>query len=161
MSAAFESTTEGIRLFLSRQEADILRALPALLAEAESDPEDPAFGRLNPMAYPADPAADREFRRLVEGEVEQERRADRSAFGLTVDAAPEGTVLSLEEAEAWLRVLDEVRLVLAVRLGIDAEEGSRRVADRSDRRVLHSLYDYLTWLQGDLVDVLARRLPAG
>ena len=63
-------------------------------------------------------------------------------------------MLNSRETDAWLRVLDEARLVLAVRLGIDATDETQPAPDVS----LTGFYDYLTWLQGHLVEAAAERL---
>ena len=63
--------------------------------------------------------------------------------------------LSGEEAEAWLRALNDLRLVLGTRL--DVQEGSlldRIDSDDPDAAGL-AVYAYLSWLQEQLVEALS------
>ena len=111
---------------------------------------DPAADRLALHAYEDDEDADAEFSRLLTSEVQHGRAADRSAFALTVEAGLDGVVLSTAEAEAWLRVLAEARLVQAARAELPGGTSSE-----SDQ----ALFDYLSWLQGSLVEILDEVLP--
>jgi hypothetical protein len=60
--------------------------------------------------------------------------------------------LELEEAEAWMRVIGEVRLVLAGRLGI-VTDGWEEDADPEQSPEM-ALLGYLGFLQDRLVSVL-------
>jgi hypothetical protein len=62
-------------------------------------------------------------------------------------------ILSNEEADAFLRVLNQARLVLGARLGIEVEEDHERVQPES-REAL----DYLGWIQEELMVELTRAL---
>ena len=159
MTGPFSETTDGVGVRLTAAEAELLVTLTRVLAEVDADPSDTAYARLNPAAYPGDPSADNEFQRLMATEASEARRADRSAFETSAATAPAGTTLSFAEAEAWLRVLDEARLVLAVRLGIDTEayEPQRELENAGEMR---AFYDYLTWLQSELVEIALNRLPS-
>ena len=54
--------------------------------------------------------------------------------------------------ETWLGVLNDTRLVLGTRLGVTEEE---RVLDPADPDAgAYALYQWLTWVQGDLVEEL-------
>jgi hypothetical protein len=92
------------------------------------------------------------------------RRADRSAFELVLDAideaGAEGTemaeaVISDLEAAAILRVLNEVRLVLAARWGVDTPEDFDDLRPEAD-----DVLAFLGWLVTDLADVLGEALDA-
>ena len=63
--------------------------------------------------------------------------------------------LSGEEAEAWLRALNDLRLVLGTRL--DVQEGSLLDGIDSDDPDAAGLavYAYLSWLQEQLVEALS------
>ncbi len=126
------------------------------------DRADPAVERLFPDVYPDDEAAAAEFRRytadeLTAGKLDQAQRV--------LDMLPaDGGQVRLDEpaAEAWLRALTDVRLVLGTRLGVAddtdlAEELDDAVArDPTSARVaLLSVYGYLTYLQDSLVDALS------
>lgn len=153
MSEVFAPDAGGVRMELSPWHSELLGLLETLLDEPSPD--------LPSSPYRDDEEANAEFGRLMESEVKEARAADRSAVQITLEQAmvdTEGVVLSMGEAEAWLRVLGEARLTLAARLGItDAswEQDSRLSSDPA-----HELLDYLSWLQASLVEVLLEQFPA-
>ena len=151
----FRYVAGQVELTLDPWETDALQAVPELLGTVGVIGADPAANRLDQAPYPDDPEAAAEFRRLMAGELEQSRAADRSAFSLTVEQAPRGVTLSAGEAEAWLRVLAEARLVLASRLGI-AEDGWEDDLPEDDPPV--ALLHYLGWLQQSLAETLEDHL---
>jgi Domain of unknown function (DUF2017) len=139
-----------------------------VLAELEADldappPADPAVARLLPDASRDDRELAQSFRRLTEHEL---RRHKRTALELAASALrrPGSVVLDGSEAQALLKGLTDVRLVLAERLGIQTD---------ADAEFLHAaiaagvgdgdeawsqaagLYDVVTFLQEDLVHTLA------
>ncbi len=127
------------------------------LASVGEEPDDPAVGRLSVAAYPDDGDAQSEYERLMNPELDRQRRMDRDAVASVLKAAEGGNVdLTPTEAEALLMVINEARLALGARLGIVEdgwESGERRT---SDPVVL--LLRYLTAYQDDLVRALAKRL---
>jgi hypothetical protein len=60
--------------------------------------------------------------------------------------------LTGDEVEAWLAVLNDVRLVLGTRLGVTDEHED--VADDDPDAPAWEFYDWLTHLQGSLVETL-------
>ena len=122
----------------------------------EGLPEDPALARLLPDAYRDDTEAAGEFRRFTE----QELRSGKAAAAQTVLATlPEGggkVDLSEEDAQVWLRALNDVRLTLGVRLSITEDFAERVVdLDPADPRSAYLwIYDWLTFLQETLVRAL-------
>lgn len=155
MNGPFRSVADGIELSLADWESDALLAIPELLTSVGDRSSDPAADRLEQSPYPDDPEAAAEYRRLMAEEMAQSRSADRSAFELTVEQAPRGVVLSIGEAEAWLRVLGEARLVLATRLGI-SNDGWEEDFPEHDPPV--ALLHYLGFLQGSLAETLDTQL---
>lgn len=141
----------GIHVQLARWEVDALDTVLELLDSVGEADGDPAAERLNPAPYPDDPRASGEFLRLMEEEATQARRADRSAFELTLEQAAAGVTLSEGEAGAWLRVIGEARLTLAARLGIE-EDGWEATHPEDDPGI--AFLHYLGWLQGSLVEHL-------
>ncbi len=121
VSGPFHWTPEGVQVDLEEWELDVLASVAGLLASIGPVGADPAADRLQPSPYPGDPQASAEYGRLMETEIVEGRRADRSAFELTVDQARDGVTLSDGEAEAWLRVIGEGRLALAARAGFEEE----------------------------------------
>jgi hypothetical protein len=120
-------------------------------------PDDPALARLLPDAYRDDPDASSEFRRYTEWDL----RAGKVDSARTVLATlPEGggrISLSAEEAHAWLRALNDIRLALAVRLGIAEEMPADldKMAQEDPRYAAFAVYDWLTGIQDSLVQALS------
>ena len=142
----------AIRVSLGPEERAFLPTLLVLLETVVPDRGDPAAERLDPPAYEADPEAEREYRRLMAGELEDARAADRQRFAASVETDQ----LDREDAESWLRVLGDARLTLAARKGItrDDDHWEDRVGDDPELGMLA----YLGFLQGSLVDALAASL---
>jgi hypothetical protein len=120
-------------------------------------PDDPALARLLPDAYRDDPAASSEFRRYTERDL----RAGKMDSARTVLATlPEDggrITLSAEEAHAWLRALNDIRLALAVRLGIAEEMPADldKMTPEDPRYAVFAVYDWLTGIQDSLVQALS------
>ncbi len=145
----FEPRGAGVRVHLSTADVGVLRRLPELLDTLGDPVDDPAAARLAPGAYPDDPDADAEFRRLAAAELSRGRAADRHELLASLEA---GAVdLDAELAAAWLRVINETRLLLAARLGIEDDGWTYRRIGRSSRAAL--LY-YLSWAQESLLAAL-------
>jgi hypothetical protein len=138
-----------------------------LLARLEADlavepPADPAVARLLPDGSRDDPELAQSFRRLTEQDL---RERKRDSLGLAAAALRRAApvVLVDSEAQALLKGLTDVRLVLAERLGIATDE---------DAEFLHAalaagaaqgpqvwakaagLYEVVTYLQEELVHTL-------
>lgn len=131
----------------SSSEVDELSRLVDIAPTADR-PTDPALLRLLPDAYADDTAASDDFRRFTERGL-REQKADNARTALrTLQRGEEGKPLAMSrsEGQAWLLALNDLRLTLAVRLG---------VADDADDAARDPLYDWLTWLQATLVDALA------
>jgi hypothetical protein len=140
------------------QPPDPLDDLARLLGQAgpATPPDDPVLARLLPDAYQDDSEAAGDFRRFTE----QELRNGKAAAARTVLATlPEdgGRVrLTEEEAQVWMRALNDVRLALGVRLSI-TEDFEARVQDldpADPRSAYMWVYDWLTFLQETLVRAL-------
>lgn len=152
MSAPFRKKGRGIRLALSDEERAVLRTIPEALARLGAPGADPAAARLHPAAYPDDPAADAEYRDMVATDLAKARADDRGRFTETLGR----TSMSDDDAQVWLRVLGDARLVLASRMGIEHEqwEEDRSLAESRDGAMLH----YLSYLQDALIAVLSTTL---
>lgn len=131
-------------------------------------PEDPVLRRLLPDAYGDDAEDSAEFRRFTErsltsAKVENAERLIASlvsgGMGLDEDDGPEVVVeVELDDAEvqAWLRTLTDIRLSIAVRLGIDSDDDALSVAESEDPAVqaMSDVYDWLGYVQETLVGAL-------
>ena len=127
---------------------DPLAALVGLAGPTEA-PGDPAVARLFPSAYVDDEDAAADFRRYTEPDLRTEKIANLKKVVQSLDGEFEKLELTAEQTNAWLRSLNDLRLVLGTRLGITNE----REDELDDDPGFH-LYDYLTYLQGTLIDAL-------
>jgi hypothetical protein len=141
----------GVELRLPVEERSFLKSLAPNLRELFEGPaDDPVLARLFPVAYPEDEDRQTEYRLLVHDELRQSLLAAAEVMEKTADAER----LTPDEAETWMRALNHVRLVLGTRLEV-TEEGAERPADRDDPRLpAFAAYDYLSYLQGELIEAL-------
>jgi Domain of unknown function (DUF2017) len=135
------------------EERDLLRTLPGQLREllAGADPvEDPVMRRLYPAAYLDDPEATREFDAIVRDDLTAERLRAIDTMAATIDASS----LTEDELAAWLAAINDVRLVLGVRLHVTEESVSEDFADGPDA-IAYATYSFLSYLEEEVVGVLA------
>ena len=60
-----------------------------------------------------------------------------------------------DQLTAWMRAVNDVRLVLGTRLKV-SDEGVDRPRDRRDPRApAFAVYDYLTGLQGEIIEAIS------
>ena len=132
------------------------RAAASGAAGPTSPPEDPVLARLLPDAYRDDPEAAGEFRRYTE----QGLRSGKVAAAQTVlDTLPAGgghVRLGPEDAQAWLRALNDVRLAIGTVLGITEDyEAEMEAASWADPRSAYlEVYHWLGYVQDSLVRAL-------
>lgn len=132
-----------------------------------TEPEDPVLARLFPTAYPDDEEAAGEFRRFTEGGLRDGKAAAAIAIiegleeaGLPPELTEDGLVIDVEldeaEAEAWMRSFTDLRLALAVRLGVEEgdEEFWYSLPDDDPRAQIHDIYEWVGLLQETLVQAL-------
>ena len=118
-------------------------------------PEDPALLRLLPDAYD-DPAGAAEFRRLTDDELRRGKATSLIRLADDIDAGRDVIELDEAGADGWVQAINDVRLVLGVRLDLD-EEGSgwgRSVAPDDPRAPLMAAYQWLTGLQERLLGAM-------
>lgn len=107
---------------------------------------DPAHARLFPAAYRDDDEAAEEFTRYTRSSLIDRKAANAAQVSLALD---EETVrLTPDEAERWLPLLTDLRLVIADRLGIHADDDA--VPDTPAGEV----YMWLGHLQESIVALL-------
>jgi hypothetical protein len=148
----FHSVPGGIEVVLSPEERVFLGDVLPLLAGVGAPGTDPAADRLRVPVYLDDQESNDEWWRLMGQDLQSARRADRAVFDRVV-SGPGPVTLDEEEANAMLRVLNEGRLALGARLGIDVEADHDELPEHS-RQVM----DYLGWIQEELTVELMRRL---
>lgn len=155
---------------LSRLEAralsDLISQFAALLA-APSPEGDDALARLTPSPYPDDDNAAAEFHAATAGDLLDRRQTD--ALRMLADLAPSfasddetatdpvddlvDISFDDEGGQAWLRTLAALRMVIAVRLGIDTEANASRPAEDPDEERF-AVYDWLGYRLELLVSAL-------
>lgn len=148
----FRTTDKGIRVELSAEERLFLGDVAPLLAGIGAPGSDPAADRFRVPVYLDDPEANEEWWRLMGQDLDEARQADRHVFQRIV-SSDEPVTLDTEQADAMLRVLNEARLALGARFGIDVESDHDELPEDS-RQVL----DYLGWIQEELTVELTRAL---
>ena len=136
---------------------DPLAAMVGMGADsaAPEAPADPALLRLLPDAYD-DPAGAAEFRRLTDDELRRGKAAALVRLAEDVEGSHGAVELDDDGADIWAQALNDVRLVLGVRLQVDDDEGTwRRTLSPDDPRLpLVTAYDWLSMLQELLLDAL-------
>lgn len=148
----FRRTDGGVQASFSPEERMFLGDVLPLLAGVGAPGTDPAADRLKVPVYLDDQGANEEWWRLMGQDLQAARRADRAVFDDVV-SSDGPLVLDYEEADAVLRVLNEARLALGARLGIDVEADHDELPEDS-RQVM----DYLGWIQEELTVELMRAL---
>jgi hypothetical protein len=143
----------GVELRLTREERALLAGLAGeLLVLLDGEPGDPALRRLSPPAYDDEQDEDA-YRELMGGELLAGRREALELIARTAEQER----LSPDEADAWLRALNDLRLVLGTRLDVKEDTFLEELRPEDPRAPALAVYGYLSWLQEQLVAVL---LPA-
>jgi hypothetical protein len=150
----FTSGPRGrIVLHLSAEECrilrDLARQLPTVLTTGDADP---AVERLLPNAYPDDAEAAAEFRTFTRSGLVERKLTNAGRVAATLPDDSGVSQLSAADAQAWLRTLTDLRLVLATRLGIEEDDD-----EGAPDELLRAVYDWLAFLQDNLLAVLEDR----
>ncbi|HEY1624014.1 MAG TPA: DUF2017 domain-containing protein [Streptosporangiaceae bacterium] len=168
----------GVKAVLAASEAELLRNLVAQLmdliepesaraadldelemllqAEATSTPTDPVLARLLPDGYRDDPDSAGEFRKYTELSL---RAAKHESAQAMLGSLPEqgGKLhLNADQAQAWLKSLNDVRLALGTKLGVteDFEDQWDKLGQDDPRRTAFEVYAWLGAVQESLVRAL-------
>ena len=145
----------GYEVRLDSAERELLRSLAPQMRDVMTgaDADDAAVARLFPPAYRDEKDAERETEfRLLAGD---ELRSSHLAALAVLEESADAEQLDENQLLAWMRAVNDVRLVLGTRLDV-TEEGDERPTDLYDPRApAFAVYDFLTWLQGEIVDALS------
>lgn len=114
-------------------------------------PKDPALARLFPDGYTDDEEAASDFRRFTEPDLRTKKLMCARIAQATLEDWTGRRDLSDEQARHWLLALNDLRLTLGTRIGIGDDEAPD---NKEDNPTFH-LYDWLTYLQGTLVEAIA------
>jgi uncharacterized protein DUF2017 len=155
MSHWIEARADGTyRVELSEDERSVLASLPGQLREA-LDAGEPTLYRLFPPAHADDDTANAEYATLVgPGLVDGKLRALAE-----LERTAQATSLDEDELGAWLGALESLRLALGTQLDV-TDEGSSLDLDDPDAPRL-ALYQWLSWLQDEVVSALSEGLDRG
>lgn len=133
-------------------DADPLVALLDVSGPLEP-PEDPALLRLLPAAYRDDAELAAEFRRFTERDLRTGKVGDAMVVVETLNAAlvEDATAQAVEieldrdQARAWLRCLTDMRLTLAERLGVTADDDDywESLPEDDPRIAVHGIFGWL------------------
>ena len=155
------------------------------LSTNEAPPEDPVLRRLLPNAYQDEREA-AEFRRYTEHGLREKKRAHALLIHEAIisqqeelegrgeesgvapwkeDASVDRAALELsirdDDASAWLGGLNDLRLALAVRLGIGERSNSGEdktkfelMTENDPMQAVYAVYSWLGWLQQSLLEAM-------
>lgn len=141
----------GILLHLSHDERALLAGLTAeLRALLDGARDDPSLRRLFPPAYD-DETDERAYRELTGESLLDGRREALEVLEQTAGSER----LSAGEADAWLRALNDLRLVLGTRLDVQEDTFASEPDFNDPRGQALAVYGYLSWLQEQLVEALS------
>ncbi|MGI8807815.1 MAG: DUF2017 family protein [Acidimicrobiales bacterium] len=148
----------GFDLRIPADERELLRSVGPQLREVlvrdaagAQQGEDSAVARLFPVAYPDDEDRQTEYRLLVHDELLSSHLGALAVLEETADAEH----LDEDQLLAWMRALNHVRLVLGTRLDVTEEGDERPSSPRDPRAPAFAVYDYLTYLQGEIIEALS------
>jgi hypothetical protein len=136
-------------LRLTEEEREVLRRLPGELRELLGT-DDPSLARLFPPAYVGEADREAEYRRLMGDDLLARHVDDLNVMEATVDAER----LDEEQMTAWLRALNELRLVLGTRLDVSEDMYDEELDPADPRAPAFSLYVWLGWFQEHVIQAL-------
>ncbi len=157
----FTRKGDAIRMDLEAFEVDLLLDLRDGVRQALASPDvaDPALHRLFPPAVSGDEVEDAAARAQVYDALLTSKRAGLDALGELVERAEvrrsgaRRTLLTGDEPDLVLGVLNDLRLALAARMGIDHDR-PRNLPDDDPRAHGLAVIDHLAWLQEQLLRLL-------
>jgi hypothetical protein len=124
-----------------------------LAADPDDTGGDPVLDRLLPPGHTGDPEIAADYRDMTEASLRSGKADDLATVRATLP--PQGGEIRLDDdqARAWLRTTNDLRLALGTRLGVTAEtEPPDDPADEEGSQL--AVYYWLTAVQGSLVDAL-------
>lgn len=140
-----------VEVRLADAERELLRAIPDLTEGIRLDDGGPSWATERGTVHRSDPGSERRYQELTGGMLDDARRTDRRLFRESL----EREVLTLPEAEAWMRLIGGARLGLAARLGIEEDGWEGRAGDET---LELSMLRLLGYLQETLISELAAAL---
>jgi Domain of unknown function (DUF2017) len=138
-----------VRVSLDRHEQLLLTELLDELEGLLDDPDDPELRRLFPPAY-SEPTDDEQYQSLVRDQLV----SGRAKALRTVRETMDHETLDVEQADQWLRALNDMRLVLGTRWDVTEQLDYGKLDLNEPRGRELAVYGYLSWLQEQLVEAL-------
>ncbi|MGA4669490.1 DUF2017 domain-containing protein [Propionibacteriaceae bacterium Y1923] len=133
-------------------------AEPGIEDDFDEDERDPVMQRLFPRAYPDDPEAASDFARFTDASQRQDKVTAACMVLDDLDELRGGTVrIRDDHVDAWLKTLNNLRLVLSVMLGISDEISASEAAERPEedpRSWLFTYYGWLGWMLESLLEAV-------
>jgi hypothetical protein len=132
----------------------LLDQLEQLLdADADDVGGDPVLIRLLPDGHRGDPELAADYRELTEASLRSGKADDLATVRATLPEGGGEVRLDADQAAAWLRSTNDLRLALGTRLDISEDtESPEEITGDEDQQL--AVYYWLTALQGSLVDAL-------
>lgn len=149
LSQLFEQMAELLEHPESEAGADPLAKMLNMSGSTQIS-EDPALARLFPDGYSDDEHASADFRRFTEQDLRAQKLAALTTVRNSLSDWTGKSSITAQQAQDWLKAINDLRLVLGTRLEITDEVETDFEADEPG---IH-LYNYLTYLQGTLIDAL-------
>ena len=131
----------------------LLDQLEQLLSADEDYGSDPVLARLLPDGHRGDPRLAADYRELTESALRSGKADDLATVRATLPPSGGEVRLDPDQAGAWLRTTNDLRLAMGTRLEIteDTEPPDDPTSEEGQQL---AVYYWLTALQGSLVDAL-------
>ena len=124
------------------------------LLDADDVSDDPVLSRLFPPGHRGDPRLAADYRELTEDSLRGGKAEDLAVVRASLPAGGGEVRLDGDQAAAWLRTSNDLRLALGTRLGVTEDtEPPDDVTGEEGQQL--AVYYWLTALQGSLVDAVA------
>lgn len=137
---------------LTDDERRLIAGLPGELVKLiESGEDDRSMFRLFPRAYENDLGRQVEYDRLMRDDL-QARHVEALQL---LEQSAEAKELSEEQADAWIRGLNQLRLVLGTRLDLTDDTTAEDFPPDAPTASAYALYQYLTDLQLNMVEAMS------
>ena len=117
-------------------------------------PADDRLERLFPPAYPDDAESEAEYQGFMRVELVSSRLAAIDK----VEATLYDEQINDQQLTAWMAAINDVRLVLGTLLGVTEEMDHASLDDKDPNFGGFLLYDQLTFVLGEIIEVLATAL---
>ncbi len=146
---------KGHGTYKIRLAKNIIELIVRLAEDLDSilDQDAPILTRLFPTAYADNPEMDAGYQILARDQLVDQRR---EAIDI-VRSTAENSILNEEELAAWMRVVNDLRLVIGTRL--DVSEDDHELDENDPDAELMQVYHLLGVVLSDIVEAMTSNLP--